>query len=79
MKNLLIALLLIAVVLFVAAEAKRQRGSKGKPGGRGQKPLRKVNKGEFCFSDQTFYQLSISLASLGAGFELLLHINYSSK
>lgn len=33
MKNALIALLLVAVLLFVAVEAKRQRG-KGKPGGR---------------------------------------------
>lgn len=40
MKSVLIALLLVAVLLFVAAEAKR-RGGKGKPGGE------KKIKGEF--------------------------------
>lgn len=45
MKNALIALLLVAVLLFVAVEAKRQRG-KGKPGGR--RPSLKKDKGEFC-------------------------------
>lgn len=46
MKSVVIALLLIAVLLFVAAEAKR-RGGKGKPG---EKPDegQKI-KGEFCF------------------------------
>ena len=44
MKCVLIALLLVAVLLFVAAEAKR-RGGKGKPGGR--RPWQKERKGEF--------------------------------
>lgn len=51
MKSVVIALLLIAVLLFVAAEAKR-RGGKGKPGGKPDGG-RKI-KGEFCFF--IFYQ-----------------------
>ena len=51
MKSVLIALLLVAVLLFVAAEAKRQRG-KGKPaGGRRQW----IKKGELNSRSQTFY------------------------
>ena len=51
MKSVLIALLLVAVLLFVAAEAKRQRG-KGKPAGGRKQGLK---KGEFNSSAQTFY------------------------
>lgn len=40
MKSVLIALLLVAVLLFVAAEAKRQRGKAGKPGGRRLKKVK---------------------------------------
>jgi len=47
MKSVVIALLLVAILLFVAAEAKK-RGGKGKPGGR--RPWQKNVKGEFCSS-----------------------------
>ena len=48
MKSVLIALSLFAILLFVAAEAKR-RGGKGKPDG-GRRPGQKKIEGEFCSS-----------------------------
>ena len=47
MKSVLVALLLVAVLLFVATEAKR-RGGKGKPEGR--RRWQKKVKGGFCSS-----------------------------
>jgi len=69
MKSVVIALLLIAVLLFVAAEAKR-RGGKGKPGGKPDGG-RKI-KGEFSFLFLFNHRLSTNNGNSWLDFSLLI-------